>query len=334
MMNYEIFKEVVLQELPAYLKGPCAGREVVSFPTQKVNETLDTLTLKSRDGVNEAVPSLYMNNLYDEYKKNQNLKDLLHTVAGVLEVAMAKGVECAKAVDLENAGDRVIFQLINTEQNKELLAGMPHREWQDLSIIYRVFVSADKEGIMSSMITNSMAESMGYTENELFQLAAVNTKRIFEPTVSPMEDVLIDMLRKEGMSEEFIGMIIEDVPEESKMYIISNDVRINGAISMLYEDMLHDLAEKLGNDLYILPSSVHETIAVSAKQGDAERLAAIVEDINMTRVELKDRLSNQVYLYDKDLRMLSLATDTPSKRLDGMKAAEPVLIYEPKEQSR
>lgn len=41
MMNYEIFKEVVLQELPAYLKGPCAGREVVSFPTQKVNETLD-----------------------------------------------------------------------------------------------------------------------------------------------------------------------------------------------------------------------------------------------------------------------------------------------------
>ena len=38
---------------------------------------------------------------------------------------------------------------------------------------------------------------------------------------------------------------------------------------------------------------------------------------NMSRIRLGDRLSNQVYHYDKMRQKLSLATDTPNKRLDG-----------------
>ena len=40
----------------------------------------------------------------------------------------------------------------------------------------------------------------------------------------------------------------------------------------------------------------------------------------MQKVALEERLSNQVYHYDKDLRKLTLATDTPNKRLDGIVA--------------
>lgn len=50
---------------------------------------------------------------------------------------------------------------------------------------------------------------------------------------------------------------------QTEQYVISNNKGINGAVSMLYEDGLHDLAEKLGSDLYIMPSSIHEVIAVS-----------------------------------------------------------------------
>jgi hypothetical protein len=42
--------------------------------------------------------------------------------------------------------------------------------------------------------------------------------------------------------------------------VISNEKGINGAASMLYENELHELAESLESDLYILPSSVHEVI--------------------------------------------------------------------------
>ena len=85
---------------------------------------------------------------------------------------------------------------------------------------------------------------------------------------------------------------------------------------MLYEDNLHKLAMKMGTDLYVLPSSVHECIAVSVDTGDPYWFAEMVSDINMGQVALEERLSNQVYHYDKDVRSLTLATDTPNRRLD------------------
>jgi hypothetical protein len=67
--------------------------------------------------------------------------------------------------------------------------------------------------------------------------------------------------------------------------------------------------------------------------GDPNELAQMVAEINMDQVALDERLSNQVYHYDKDLRKISLATNTPNKRLDGI-VAEPKLIYNREEQSR
>ena len=76
------------------------------------------------------------------------------------------------------------------------------------------------------------------------------------------------------------------------------------------------MAEKIGSDLYILPSSIHEVIAVSADFGSPDELAEMVYEINMDQVDINDRLSNQVYCYDKDLRTLRIATDTINKSLD------------------
>ena len=135
------------------------------------------------------------------------------------------------------------------------------------------------------------------------------------------------------MPQEIADMMIAEIPPEQTMWVISNEKGINGAASMLYENELHELAESLESDLYILPSSVHEVIAVSSDMGSPEMLAQMVVEVNMQEVSLDERLSNQVYHYDKDLRKLTLATDTPNKRLDGI-VAEPPLVYDEKEKSR
>lgn len=61
---------------------------------------------------------------------------------------------------------KIIFQLINTERNKSLLEDMPHRELEDLSIIYRAFVGNKDDVIGSITITDSIAESLKLTEEE------------------------------------------------------------------------------------------------------------------------------------------------------------------------
>jgi hypothetical protein len=192
---------------------------------------------------------------------------------------------------------------------------------------------ADLDAVQSSKITNEFAKRLGMSEEQLFKCAAENTRRLFPPVVRSMNDIMKEMFARDGMPQEIADMMIAEIPPEQTMWVISNEKGINGAASMLYENELHELAESLESDLYILPSSVHEVIAVSSDMGSPEMLAQMVVEVNMQEVSLDERLSNQVYHYDKDLRKLTLATDTPNKRLDGI-VAEPPLVYDAKEKSR
>ena len=294
-------------------------------PVEKVNQTLDGLTMVG-DGV-KISPTIYINNMYDSYLKTEDLQGELVKAANIMNEAMKDAPDMLPSVDLEKAKDNIVFQLINTEQNKQMLADAPNRQFQDLSIVYRWVMKVDETGVQSAVVRNSLAKQIGLSEEELFKAAVENTRRIFPPTVRSMNDIMREMFTKDGMPPEIADMMIGEMPPEQTMWVISNERGINGAISMLYEDQLHDIAEKLETDLYIMPSSVHEVIAVSSDMGDPNELAQMVAEINMDQVSLDERLSNQVYHYDKDLRKLSLATDTPNKRLDGI-VAEPKLIYE------
>ena len=326
MMNYEIFKEVVAEKFMDYMPEQYQGMRLRVEPVNKVNKVLDGITLVGSGAGRSVSPTLYINHMYEHYLETENLQEVLQSAARRMDMAFKEMPEVGD-VNLESAKDNIVFQVINTLQNEDMLRDMPHREFQDLSIIYRWVVRVDENGIQSSAIRNNLAEQLGMNEEQLFKCAVENTRRIFPPTVKSMNDVIREMFISDGMPAEVADMMIGEMPEDKMMWVISNDRGINGAGSMLYEDNLHKLAMKLETDLYILPSSVHECIAVSTNVGDPYELAEMVSEINMGQVALEDRLSNQVYHYDKDARRLTLATDTPNKRLDGM-VAEAQLIYD------
>ena len=326
MMNYEIFKEVVAEKFMDYMPEQYQGMRLRVEPVNKVNKVLDGITLVGSGAGRSVSPTLYINHMYEHYLETENLQEVLQSAARRMDMAFKEMPEVGD-VNLESAKDNIVFQVINTLQNEDMLRDMPHREFQDLSIIYRWVVKVDENGIQSSAIRNNLAEQLGMNEEQLFKCAVENTRRIFPPTVKSMNDVIREMFVSDGMPAEVADMMIGEMPEDKMMWVISNDRGINGAGSMLYEDNLHKLAMKLETDLYILPSSVHECIAVSTNVGDPYELAEMVSEINMGQVALEDRLSNQVYHYDKDARRLTLATDTPNKRLDGM-VAEAQLIYD------
>ena len=329
MMEYEIFKGVVGEKFKEFLPEKYQDAQVEIRPVDKVNRTLDGLSIRVNEPGMNISPTIYVNHMYEDYVTTENLNATLERAAEGFIKAMEQkeSINVSELTNAECAKDKIVFQLINTEQNKEMLANMPHREFKDLSVIYRMVVKIDGEGIASTPVHNGLADTLGFTEEQLFKLAAENTKRLLPPVVKSMNDVMREIFMKDGMPPEIADMMLGEMPPEQQMYVISNNKGINGAVSMLYEDGLHDLAEKLGSDLYIMPSSIHEVIAVSTDMGNPNELAAMVAEINMDQVALDERLSNQVYHYDKDLRKVTLATDTPKKRLDGIVAEAP-MVYE------
>ena len=94
------------------------------------------------------------------------------------------------------------------------------------------------------------------------------------------------MMMAEGMPKEiaeemFSSMSPQDAPT---MWIITNDRGVNGAVNMLYDENLQHLAKELKDDLYILPSSIHEVICIPASMGDPKVLAEMVQEVNATVV--------------------------------------------------
>lgn len=316
MMNYESFKKVVAETFMSYLPERYQGMEMRIIPVKKVNRVCDGITLvnsNSKEKCNVS-PTVYVNDMYASYFSTGEFQEVLQDVAKSVDEAFTEAQQLVE-LKFEDAKNNIVFQVINTLQNEDLLKEVPHREFLDLSIVYRWILRVGKEGIQSSVVQNNLAEKLGMGEEQLFKYAMENTRRILPPIVRDINEVICSVIT-DSQSKNAMNQLIDMMPEADKLWIISNEVGVYGAAVMLYDAILDDLASRFSSDIYVLPSSVHECIVVSARILDPYKLAEVVSGINSEQVELEERLSNQVYHYSVDNRKLTLATDTPNKRLD------------------
>lgn len=331
MMDYEIFKAVVEEKFLSYMPEKYRDAAVDIRPSQKVNRTLDALTVH-KEGDSIVFPAIYVNEMYEHYQMCNDLEAVLFHAAGHYAKVL-DGVESYKPdIAIENLKDNVIMCLINTEQNRELLAGIPSREFQDLSVIYRWVIDQAQDAIGSVIVSDRLAKEAGLSEEELFQHAVDNTRRIAPAVVMSMGEAFGNIVAEMDVPEEVKEEFGREESPVDTMWIIGNSLGINGAVSMLYEENLHKLAEKVGDDLFILPSSIHEVLAIPAgmAEGRLEDMVRTVQGANMDAVRLEDRLSNSVYHYDKNLRKVTLAAEGRQKRLDGKETELPLIQEENK----
>ena len=142
---------------------------------------------------------------------------------------------------------------------------------------------------------------------------AANIRKVFPNAfvVHVKTDMKTSVMRAVGRET-----MMEESDPTGNMWVISNERKINGAVTMLYEDKLHSLAESMGTDLYILPSSIHEVIAVSTETGRPEELAQMVSETNRHEVRPGERLSNQVYHYSRNMRTITSVANTGHRVMD------------------
>lgn len=334
MMDYEIFKAVVKEKFLHYMPEEYRDAEVRIHQAKKVNRTLDGLTVLP-EGNAQVFPTIYINDMYEHYQICGDLETVLRDAAGhyVQAAEMVRERQPGDVMDakMEHFKENVIMCLINTEQNGELLEDVPNRQFHDLSVVYRWVVEETPDAVGSVIVSNKLAKMAGMTEEELFRCASKNTREKNPVKITSIQEIMFNELSVPPEMRDMFGQ--EPTPADN-MWIIGNEKGINGAASMLYEENLHQLAEKLGDDLLILPSSIHEVIAIPAEmaEGGLGRLTEMVQEINMGSLELKERLSNSVYHYDRNARKVTLAAESPEKRLDGKQQTELPLIQEDKRQ--
>ena len=272
-MNYLRFKNKVVDSIKDYLPEEFKEYNVEVEMIPKVNGFKEAIIISKSD-CKDPTPTLYVDQLYDQYKVCKNMDKVLKFAAEFYIYGINYGKAMAECITVENSDDTVIMMLINRDNNKDLLETMPHRDYMDLAIVYRLIMPLPDGSFNTANITDDMLERMGKTEEELFSLAVVNTQRILPPHT------------------ENIGESVN---------IVTNEKGIIGAVAMLYDEQLKNLADMVDSDLYIIPSSIHEVITIPVYDADPDHLAEIVADANNTVLKPKDVLSNSVYYYTRSI---------------------------------
>ena len=291
MMNFNEFVNDVTNKVAERL-----GKEMKTQTAHKNNREVTGITYKECE--ENIVPIVYLDDVYNLYKEKEDMEYIINNVVDIFNNAKTPDISIDNMFEDKS---KIVLQLINTEANKEELDSLPHREFFDMSIIYRFVVSKSIEGLQTVKINNDVMKTMGITEEELFELAKENTKVMLSSVIHNFGNIIGPML----------GLDSSDVDEANKMMIITNNENTWGATNIIYDSVLEEVAEELGGDYYILPSSIHEVLAVPAKgmEDRQDEFVSMVREINLSSVAVQDRLSNQVFMYNAEGKYLVRVSD-------------------------
>lgn len=284
-VTIEEFAEKVRKEIEKTFKEEME----VSIQAVYKNNGVVLHGLRLNPGDGNVAPTIYLEAFWEMYNNGMTFRKVLEKIETVCRSGSPKEkLDMDFFRDFEQVKDRIAYKLINAERNRTLLEQIPHVCFLDLAICFYYSFSSPQLGNGTILIYNSHVETWKTNISQLMQLAQENTPRLFGTEWKSMEEIVAEMLGNEDLQKE-----------ETSMYVLSNRRRTYGAACALYPGLLPQLAEQIGGNLYILPSSVHELILLKENgQEDTRRLHQMIEEVNREAVSPEEYLSDALYYYD------------------------------------
>ena len=297
--NFYTGDAMSLEGFSTYMKVSLQNRLGSNFKVtvKKVRKNngvqLSGLQIEER-GVDIA-PVLYMEEAYCKYIKNPSCLEKLEMELLKLYLANREPVHFNSDdfMDWGKSNAKIAYKLINYEQNMDLLREVPHMKFLDLAIVFYYVV--EEIGAATILICNQHLECWKKGILDLYRVAKENTQRLFPYVIKDITEVMEEI--EPGISKEM------EIEEESPMFVLHNDIKTNGAVCMLYPDVLKNFANKTGGDVYILPSSTHEVILMPTYGGNynEKELNQMVQEVNATQLLTEEILSDHAYKYVRSL---------------------------------
>ena len=296
-MNFNVFAETVVKAL----RKAMGERFQVTTTMVKKNNGVELLGIVvQEEGLNTS-PTVYINDFYENYKEGTTIPKIVEALVRIFyQSRIPEEVNLSGFLDFETAKEQISVRLIHYEKNKELLMNTPWRQVCNLALVcYYTVQQAPFYGKASILVKNEHLQKWDITDKELFAEAIVNTPVRYPVSIEPIEELIFRNWadeKKERLLEELKADRIQ-IP----LFVLSNRQRMQGAVCMFYPGVLRKFAGRIGRNLYILPSSVHEVLLLP-DQGDkdSQELLQMVTEINENCVADCEILADSVYYYRRE----------------------------------
>jgi len=300
-MNKYEFGEMVKERVAKVL-----GEQVqVSLQEVRKNNNVMKLGLMVNDKKKGIAPTLYLEDLYEDYVDGRDEEEILDVILENLRKGMPKEkIDVSFYEHYDEVRDKICYKLINYEKNEEFLKEIPYVPFLDLAICFFYPFWHEKIGSGCILVRNDHVERWGVTTKELWKRANENTRKLFPEACCPMDAMLMEMA---GTTPRPWGPLPENGWGSFPIKVLTNRQRAFGSAVILYDDYLESLSKSLHGSFFIIPSSIHEVLILPYDgDEDEESLEWIIQDVNERHVDPEDVLSDRLYYYDGKEKKMKL----------------------------
>ncbi|MCM1100774.1 MAG: DUF5688 family protein [Clostridium sp.] len=278
-------------------------------------------------------PTIYLNYFLEMYRSGTSLDHIVQVILKIYEEETPKtGIDMSFFRNFEAVSPQICYKLVNRERNRALLERIPHIEFLDLCICFFYAWRDETVGSGSILIHNDHMDIWGCSTETLLKLAQENTPRIFPWKLYDMEELLSEFMacgeaqtrsesrpkhekQSESRTETRDRSSATSAEPQGFLHVLCNEQRSVGAACMIYPRVLRQVAEQWEDDLYILPSSIHEVLLLPAGgTEDTGQLLAMVREVNRTQVAPEEVLSDNLYFYDRSANRVEVIGDGSSSQ--------------------
>ena len=298
-MEYKEFVEYIKMNA-GYIAGE-GGNITINHVIKNNGCEMDGLVIMEKG--KDIAPTIYLDSFYELYTNGENIKNIIRQIEVIYEQNknnVTFDVNILKHFD--TIKDKIVCKVVNYRSNEKLLEQVPHKRILDLAVVFYCLLDNEYGRSATALIYNNNLKNWNVTIDDVYKAALKNTPDLLHSKISSMAA----LFEKCGVNVDGEEVDLKDyVP--SDMYVLTNESKLNGAACVLYENVLYDFAQKLGADLYILPSSVHEVILLpKLSMFEKDELVNMVKEVNTEGVAADEVLSDHVYEYNRTERLITM----------------------------
>ncbi|MDT4376973.1 DUF5688 family protein [Blautia coccoides] len=313
-MDYREFINEIRENILDFMPPEYAAAEVRVDGVMKNNSVMKQGLSIHKDGA-VITPKLYLEDFFQSYENGTSMENVCSRIANeyVKHTIDDKTFSAEAIMDFEKAKSNITTKVVCAKNNKSLLRDRPSTKLDDLAVVYQVEIGITQIGKCTTPITNEIMKSWGVTVNDIHKIAVENTERLNPSRLIPLESVIF------GTEENFLE---EGKPyEQCAMMVLTNENKVGGAAVLANSDTLGKVSEVINDSFYILPSSVHDVIVIPKEMAremgmTSKELGEMVRNVNAHEVSREEQLSDHIYEFDKDKKLLETVKDSKEKTKD------------------
>lgn len=201
-------------------------------------------------------------------------------------------------------------------RNKQVLEDLPKDNIfvskEELVVLFRIEIPMQIErGVGLIQVTDKIIDLWGMNTQEVYETALKNMQERNYIKIYTMDSVINSLLfgtEKEEISKEVLEKM------QNPFLAMTSVNYMNGSAGILDTDKLQEISEAIGQDLYILPSSIHECLILPKYEKTVQELKEMVQEVNRQEVEPEEWLSDNVYEYSAATKEVTIAGNDVRKR--------------------